>query len=143
MSTSKINIHNLHEYLQYEVVAELEQLVITWDTTNDELNRLMRDEYVRICSNDYYNNSLWVNEVKKMIGYEEGTSYVLIMYSYLSNERLVIQSTHLNIPNFYLKLDENGYLLLRPNRREDENYYRCHCLYNDLLDDELASYVLK
>lgn len=143
MTTPEVTIYNLHEYLQYEIVPETQQVVITWDTEIGELNYLMRYEYIKLGSTEYLTSSMWVNEMKKIWDWEQGKSFTLVIYSYLFRERMVIQLTKCNTLAFSLRIDEDGYLTLCFDSHENKEYIRCHCLYNDLLDEEMNPYVMK
>ena len=145
MASRELTVHTLNEFIHYHIFPESRQIVITWDTSNDELNYLMRNEYRFLGSSEYYNNSLWVNEMKKVIGWDFGMCFILEIHSYLTNERLVIQisSGRNNISSYSLRIDEYGYLGICPNYNNYMEYIRCHCLYNDMLDEENEPYVLK
>jgi hypothetical protein len=143
MTTRDVTIYNLDEYLHYEVVPESQQIVITWDTDITELNYLMRYEYIKLNSTEYLTSSMWVNELKKIWNWEQGKTFTLVLYSYLTRERIVIQLCERNLPAFSLRINEDGYLTICNDSHESKEYIRCHCLYNDLLDEELDPYVMK
>ena len=44
----------------------------------------------------------------------------------------------------YLKVDENGYLFVKMDiESENQGFRRCNSVYNDMMDEEKAPYVLK
>jgi hypothetical protein len=143
MTTPEVSIYNLEEYLHYDVIPESQQIVITWDTEFVGLNYLMRYEYIKLTTNEYFTSSMWVNEIKKIWNWEQGKSLTLNLYSYLTRERLVIQLCERNIPAFSLRIDEDGYLTFCLDSHESKEYIRCHCLYNDIHDEEMKPYVMK
>ena len=134
----EINIYNLHEFIQYDIIPETHRLMITWDKTNYTLNALICNENSLIFDNNYYKNSLWVNEMKRILEWEEGKSFNISMYLDINKHtKIYIYETHYT----FLKIDENGYLLIKPPMTE--TFKRCHCLYNDLLDEENTLYIMK
>lgn len=144
MTTPEVTIFNLGEHLHYEIVPETQQVVITWDTEISGLNYLMRYEYIKLATDEYLTSSMWVTEIKKIWKWEQGKAFTLVAYSYLTRERLVIQMIQDKyIPTFSLRIDEDGYLTIRPDSHENKEYVRCHCWYNDLLDEEMEPYIMK
>jgi hypothetical protein len=125
----------------YNIFPEKERCVITWDNTNEELNTLMKNENSLLINPVYYSNALWVNEIKRVLGWEVGKSFDIAMY-YIPS-KLIVYKTN-NIVNSFVKIDENGYLLVREiNKQLNLTFERCNCLYNDLLDEENSPYILK
>jgi hypothetical protein len=53
------------------------------------------------------------------------------------HSKIVIYETY----HTFLKIDEHGYLMLKPPNAEA--YELCYCLYNDLLDEENGPYIMK
>lgn len=138
---SEINVYNLHKYSNYDVFPERGRCTIAWDMNNVELHALMKNENSLILDSDYYTNSFWVNEMKRTLSWELGKSFTLDMY-YVPLLKLVIYETR-NIARHSsrLKIDEEGYLLVRKNDRS--SFERCNCLYNSLWEEENSPYIMK
>ena len=141
----EINCYNLHEYLSYRVIKEYNKLEIHWDGTNPRLNYLMNIEELGGSSQDHFTNSLWVNEMKKMMKWEEGKSIGMWRYIFIQPGKMVIFVIEASIFNYrYLKIDESGYLFLKQDDDiQNQTFIKCNCLYNDILDDEKDIYILK
>jgi hypothetical protein len=138
---SEIDVYNLHEYPIYETFQERGRCTITWDMKNVELHKLMKNENSLLLVSDYYNNSLWVNEMKGILSWELGKSFTLGMY-YIPLPKIVIyETTDVFRHSSLLKIDEDGYLLIRKTHSSD--FERCNCLYNYLWEQEDSYYILK
>ena len=137
----EITVYNLHEFIKYTIIHGNQRIrmVITWDKSNRILNTLICNENSLMFNKAYYKNSLWVNEMKRLLEWEEGKSFNISMYLDINSipYKIVIYETH----HTFLKIDENGYLLMKPPG--SETYELCHCLYNDLLNEENSLYILK
>jgi hypothetical protein len=138
---SEIDVYNLHEYPIYERFQERGRCTITWDRNNVELHKLMMNENSLLLNSDYYNNSLWANEMKSLLSWELGKSIMLNMY-YIPLPKIVIyETTDVFSHSSLLKIDEDGYLLIRKTYSSD--FEKCNCLYNYLWEQEDSHYVLK
>jgi hypothetical protein len=138
---NEIDVINLHEYSIYETFQERGRCTITWDMNNVELHKLMMNENSLLLDSDYYNNSLWVNEMKSLLSWELGKSIMLNMY-YIPLPKIVIyETTPVFSHSSLLKIDEDGYLLIRKTYSSD--FEKCNCLYNYLWEQEHSHYVLK
>jgi hypothetical protein len=138
---SEIDVYNLHKYTNYEMFPERCRCTITWDMENEELHTLMKNENSLILNSDYYTNSLWVNEMKRTLSWELGKSFTLSMY-YITLPKLVIYETRIvDGPWSRLKIDEEGYLLIKKN--DETSFERCNCLYNSLWEEENSPYIMK
>lgn len=140
-SVREISLSNLHEHIIYNIFLEKERCILNWDTRNNELNTLMKNENSLLLNQEYYSNALWINEIKRVLGWDVGKSFDIVIY-YIPSQIVVYKTV--NILNSFVKIDENGYLLLRqPFKQLQLTYERCNCLYNDLLDEENLPYTLK
>lgn len=141
----EINCYNLHEYLSYKAIKEHNKLGIHWDGTNKRLNYLMSIEELCGSSKHHFTNSMWVDEIKKMMEWEEGKSIGIWRYTFIEPGNMVIFIIDPSIFNYqYLKIDESGYLLLKQNDDiQNQTFRRCNCVYNDLNDEEKEPYILK
>ena len=138
---SEIDVYNLHKYPNYEMFPERGRCTIAWDMNNVELHTLMKNENSLLLDSDYYTNSLWVNEMKRTLSWELGKSFTLSMY-YITLPKIVIYETrNVEGPLSRLKIDEEGYLLIRKNG--ETSFERCNCLYNSLWEEENSPYIMK
>lgn len=138
---SEIDVYNLHKYPTYEMFPERGRCTITWDMNNVELNTLMKNENSLLLDSDYYTNSFWVNEMKHILSWELGKSFTLSMY-YIPLPKLIIYETrNIDGPSSLLKIDEEGYLLIR--KGVTSSFKRCNCLYNSLWEEENSPYIMK
>jgi hypothetical protein len=89
---------------------------------------------------------MWVNQLKEMINWKEGETICMWKYIY-SNPGKMTVSVIVDPDNFqyrYLKVDENGYLFVKMNTDpENQCFRRCNSVYNNMIDEEKVSYVLK
>ena len=141
---NEINIYNLNEFVTYDRIPERKMMTVNWESSNTELTNLMCRENSVIGRSDYYTNSLWVNEMKNILMWEEGKSFNIIIYKRFDDNKLIIQENvtfHPESRYAYLKIDENGYLMIKLPLLQKFN--RCNCLYNDLWDQERSPYTLK
>jgi hypothetical protein len=138
--SSEINVYNVNEYVTYERIYERGILIITWDSSNADLTKLMCQENSFVGRKGCYTNSLWVNEMKNILLWEEGKSFNVVIYKNFSDSKLVVKRAATSYSPF-LKIDENGYLMIKP--LFIQSFERCDCLYNDLLDEENSTYTLK
>jgi hypothetical protein len=74
----EINVYNLHEYIHYQIQPQMNQIIISWDKTNKQLDKLMLNENLLVSENSF-KNSLWVNEIKKLVPWEQGKSVGLFV----------------------------------------------------------------
>jgi hypothetical protein len=140
-SAREIVVSNLHEHIIYNIFPEKERCILNWDTRNNDLNTLMKNENSLLLNQEYYSNALWINEIKRVLGWGIGKSYDIVI-CYIPSQIVVYKTV--NILNSFVKIDENGYLLVRqPFKQLHLTYERCNCLYNDLLDEENLPYTLK
>jgi hypothetical protein len=141
----EINCYNLQDYVTYRVNKEYSKIEILWDGTNKQLNYLMSNEELCGSSNDHFTNSLWVDEIKKMMEWEEGETISVWRYTFLEPGKMVIFVIVPLIFNYqYLKIDEDGYLLLKEDGDiQNQTFRKCNCLYNDLIDEESEPYIFK
>jgi hypothetical protein len=141
-----INVYNLHKYLSFNVFNQIQKIEIRWDGTNKRLNYLMANEGLLLNSKGYISNSMWVNQLKEMINWKEGETICMWKYIY-SNPGKMTVSVIVDPDNFqyrYLKVDENGYLFVKMNTDpENQCFRRCNSVYNNMIDEEKVSYVLK
>ena len=143
--TSEINVYNLNDYTQYEIFCENQtRIVMKWDGTNPQLTTLMNNEYFLLKKNTEYVSSLWVDDFKKVNNWEPGKRMCLSAVKFGSS-MILYQVKLVFLPFSYLVIDENGYLLFKKqNNDRIQEFERCNCLYNDLLDEENNGlYILK
>lgn len=143
----EINVYNLHEYSSYRLLPHLNQIIISWDKNNKQLDSLMLNENLLI-SERSFKNSLWVNELKKSIHWERGKSVGLFVNSNISQTQIIIYVIDTSITYQYvmIKLDEDGYLMVKNKNSvniRDQTFEKVNCLYNDLLSEEYSPYTLK
>ena len=137
-AASEITVYNLHEYITYTILPERQRLVITWDKSNRILNTLICNENSLMFNKGYYKSCLWVNEMKRILEWEQGKSFNISMYL---DGNSIPYKIHIYETNFtFLKIDENGYLMVKPPSRE--TYELCNCLYNDLMNEEYSPYIM-
>ena len=149
MESSDINVYNLHEHFQYKLLIDPPRnnprIFITWDESNNQLHSLMNNEYSVYHSGENYTNSMWVNEMKKVINWKQGQSIMISIYLYpLPTQMAIYLINPYAIHYAYLVINEDGYLMLKlasSSRKEDLK--RCNCLYNDLLDETMEPYIFK
>jgi hypothetical protein len=141
-----INVYNLHEYLSFKVFERIEKIEIRWDGRNKRLNYLMANEDLLLNSKGYISNSMWVNQLKEMMNWKEGETICMWKYIYSTPGKMTV-SVIVDPDNFqyrYLKVDENGYLFVKMDiDHENQGFRRCNSVYNDMIDEEKVSYVLK
>lgn len=141
-----INVYNLHEYLSFKVFERIEKIEIRWDGRNKRLNYLMANEDLLLNSKGYITNSMWVNQLKEMMNWKEGETICMWKYIYSTPGKMTV-SVIVDPDNFqyrYLKVDENGYLFVKMDiDPENQGFRRCNSVYNDMIDEEKVSYVLK
>ena len=141
-----INVYNLHEYLSFKVFERIEKIEIRWDGRNKRLNYLMANEDLLLNSKGYITNSMWVNQLKEMMNWKEGETICMWKYIYSTPGKMTV-SVIVDPDNFqyrYLKVDENGYLFVKMDiDHENQGFRRCNSVYNDMIDEEKVSYVLK
>jgi len=143
MSSTSITVHNLNEYLEYEIIYESQRVIISWDINNDDIGSLMSDENSLLYNNnDKYKNLMWVDEIKKAVNWEEGKRIIISIIKYKS--AMIIYTPKLTLMQVsYLVIDEDGYLLLKKSDNSRVQIFeRCNGLYNDLLDIT-NSHILK
>ena len=142
----EINVYNLHEYINYRIHPQMDQIIISWDKTNKQLDNLMLNENLLVSENSF-KNSLWVNEIKKLVPWEQGKSVGLFVNDNILQTRIIIYVIDTSISQQYgwVKLDEDGYLMVKKNHDNirDQIFEKVNCLYNDLLDEEYSQYTLK
>jgi hypothetical protein len=142
----EINVYNLHEYSNYRLLPHLNQIIISWDKNNKQLDSLMLNENLLISENSF-KNSLWVNELKKATHWEPGKCVGLFVNDNISQTRIIIYVIDTSISQHYvmIKLDEDGYLMVKKNNvnTREQIFERVNCLYNDLLSEEYSPYMLK
>jgi hypothetical protein len=145
MSESReVNVLNLHEYLRYDLTNATRRMAIMWDGSDHDVKSLiMKDTFIG--NDDYYANALWVNVVKQLLNWEEGTTLDITIQEYHDLNKIIIsQSMSLWVISTNFRIDEDGYLCRnRVSIPNNQNYIRCNCLYNDLLDEENHPYILK
>jgi len=141
----EVNCYNIHKFISYNISEYLNTLIISWDTTNDQIHNLMLNENL-LFRKEHTINCLWINQVKKVVKWEQGR--VCYLFATLNSQKtsLVVFSLepsdiHRNI---CVMINEDGYLMKKKNISPDDNIFeRVNCVYNDLLDDEYNPYVLK
>lgn len=141
-----INVYNLHEYLSFKVFEQIQKIEIRWDGRNKRLNYLMANEDLLLNSKGYISNSMWVNQLKEMMNWKEGETICMWKYIYSTPGKMTV-SVIVDPDNFqyrYLKVDENGYLFVKMDiDPENQGFRICNCVYNNMMDEEKASYVFK
>jgi len=138
-AASEITVYNLEDFITYTIVPERRRLVITWDKTNRILHTLICNENSLIFNKNYYKSCLWVNEMKRILEWEQGKSFNISMYLDMN---FIPYKIHIYETQYtFLKIDENGYLMMKPPNTE--TYDLCNCLYNDLLNEENSPYIMK
>jgi hypothetical protein len=141
-----INVYNLHEHLSFNVFRQIQKIEIRWDGRNKRLNYLMANEDLLLNSKGYISNSMWVNQLKEMMNWKEGETICMWKYIYSTPGKMTV-SVIVDPDNFqyrYLKVDENGYLFVKMDiDPENQGFRRCNSVYNDMIDEEKVSYVLK
>jgi hypothetical protein len=61
---------------------------------------------------------------------------------YIPLPKLIIYETrNIDGPSSLLKIDEEGYLLIR--KGVTSSFKRCNCLYNSLWEEENSPYIMK
>jgi hypothetical protein len=103
----------------------------------------MKNENSLLLHSEYYTNSLWVNEMKLTLSWEVGKSFSLCMYylPFIIPKIVIYEMPHVAKPVSILKIDEDGYLLIRKNATLA--FERCNCLYNSLWEQENLPYIMK
>ena len=142
-----IGVDTLHDHYTYEILHEQQKILLKWDAKNIPLNQLMSNEHSMSCDPEiYYFNGMWIDIIKSVFEWENGIEFGISMYHYVQFGTLVIYKLkNIGFKYYNFKIDEDGYFCVKPFRdsiRQD-NYVRCNCLYNDLLDDENKPYILK
>jgi hypothetical protein len=143
---SLVEYSNFHKYINYELIHENRQLVIFWDVSNKQLDVFMNQEIDMLYEVDHYLNGMWIEKIKEIFDWEKGLNVGFFMSYYTNSGRIIaFQHKYSGFNTHNKKIDENGYFCVKPfvdNKRLDE-FVRCNCMYNDILDQELLPYVMK
>ena len=141
----EISYLNIHEYFSYQITEKLNTVIVSWDTKNKKIHELMLNEDL-FFRKDRDKNCLWLNEVKRVINWKQGRVFYLYANINLQQSKLNVYSVKPSnsYQNMYVKIDEDGYLMVKKNiLLNDDIFEKVNCVYNDLLDEEYNSYVLK
>jgi hypothetical protein len=142
---SDIDICNVYDYVSYQFEDNI--LSISWDIKNDEVHSFMIEE-ANPYSNEYDNTSLfscmWVEELKKRISWKLGDKiYIKLKYVVKGNFRVIVSNEPMT-GFIYEEIREDGYLYTAPFGEEFlPVLQKCNCVYNELLDQDIESYILK
>ena len=142
-----IDISNLDEHMIYEIIHEQQKIIVNWDYDNDYINSLMTKEFNEMfLTCEYYFNGSWVNELKRAFNWKMGNNIGISTHHYVFVGKIVIsQFQNVSDDMFNLKIDENGFLCVKPFRDNIRmhTFVRCNCMYNYLLDEENSPYIFK
>jgi len=141
----EVNCYNIHKFISFKISEYLNTVIISWDTSNDQIHNLMLNENL-LFRKEHTINCLWINQVKGVVKWKQGV--VCYLFATLNDQKtsLVVFSLdqsdiHRNI---CAMINEDGYLMKKRNISPDDNIFeRVNCVYNDLLDEEYNPYVLK
>lgn len=140
----EIDCYNLHNYVNCQI-SLVDTVTVSWDTSNTKIHDLMLNEGL-YRKNDGVRNCLWLNELKKAIKWEQGR--VCYFYAIVNTTQTLLHVYSVSGDtdrNLYVKIDEDGYLMVKKIiiSSNDSIFEKVNCVYNDLLDEEYNSYVLK
>lgn len=142
-----MDVNTLHDHYTCDIIHEHQKIVLKWDSTDLLLNSLMSNEHSMACYPEkYYFNGLWIDIIKDVFDWEKGVEFGISMYHYVHNGVLIIYKLkNIGIDYYNFKIDEDGYFCVKPFRGSIrlDNYVRCNCMYNYLLDDDNKPYILK
>lgn len=140
----EVNYYNIHEYISYKILEYTNMVFIYWDTSNEQIHNLMLNENL-LFKKAHTINCLWVNQVKKVVKWKQGS--VCYLFASLNNQKslIVVLVEPADIyRNICVIINEDGYLMRKKDISSDDNIFeRVNCVYNDLLDEEYNPYVLK
>jgi hypothetical protein len=140
----EIDCYNLHNYVNCQI-SLVNTVTVSWDTSNTKIHDLMLNEGL-YRKNDGVRNCLWLNELKKAIKWKQGS--VCYFYAIVNTAQTLLHVYSVSGDtdrNLYVKIDEDGYLMVKKIiiSSNDSIFEKVNCVYNDLLDEEYNSYVLK
>ena len=127
-----IDIYNVYDYVSYQFKDNI--LYVSWDTTNNEIHSLMKEE-ANPNDNTIMVSCMWVNELKKCISWKLGDKiYIKIKY-FVKGDLRIIVSNDLIDGFVYEEIREDGYLYTSSFKEEFiPVLQKCNCVYNELLD---------
>jgi len=149
--TFEIKLQNLCEQVTYRYSNNIREnaLYMYWDSSNEDMNNLMKHEMSIHKIHDYKNkkyNAFWVSKLKECVGWNDGdviSFYIDIlkrdMVKFVICDPMYVLNT--------LQINEYGYLCIPYYEIFDDFtnfiYIKCNCEYNDLLDGDNEPFVLK
>jgi hypothetical protein len=150
--TAEINFQNVYEYVTYKYKNNQYEnaLYIYWDSSNPDLNSLMKHELSIYRQYEYGEikfNAAWVEKIKKCVEWTRG-QVINFNIDRLGNgmSKFIIYGDFNRVLN-PIQINGDGYLCLPYYERFPEYtnsiYIKCNCLYNDLLDGGNEPYVLE
>ena len=142
---TEITIYNVYDFVTYSFNESRREFIISWDSLNTEVENIMKCEKIPYDKDVKY-SAVWINELKKCVGWEKGMELQLASrYSYRSDRSGIFIITVLKQfydGQIYEFIDKDGYFRVRQyttkavistqgkNSRQME---LCNCLYNDNL----------
>ena len=149
--TFEIKLQNLCEQVTYRYSNNIREnaLYMYWDSSNEDMNNLMKHEMSIHKIHDYKNkkyNSFWVSKLKECVGWNDGdvisfhidiikrgmVKFVICDPMYVLNTLQINEYGYLCIPYYEIFDDFTNFI-----------YIKCNCEYNDLLDGDNEPFVLK
>lgn len=154
----EIAIYNMYDYVTYEYDENNKVLGIFWDNNNIELNKLLigdMDCFTYKHDDNKKYSCLWIDELKKYIDYREGDRIpfqIKLKYGYFH----IFVNSDIDRKFIFEEIREDGFLYICPfgdvlsylqgTPITSELYptlNKCNCLYNDDMNENNYTYILK
>jgi hypothetical protein len=114
-------------------------MFISWDISNNLIHNLMVYESNLLeCYNNHIHSCFWVNIIKELMNWITGIIIYINVRSWGDGIMKIEFSSEI-FKNYSSTIDENGYFLVK----KYGEFYKFHCIYNEILDDNNIPYILK
>lgn len=143
---TEINIHTIYENVTFEYIPNV--LKITWDPTILDVNDIMileRSIFLVHYTQQQKASCCWVDELKRVVDWKSGE---VIYFQGMAYREGLLEIIISPVSNGMDMIDKDGYLFIRDFKSNGDGYFinsqkKCDCIYNDLLDEDTGSYILK
>jgi hypothetical protein len=138
---TEINIFNVYDFVTYEYDITKCRMIVTWDKRNKSINKIMETEWYQSITRK--NGCFWVEKLKEITNWCEG-DIINILPPFPNNGAMYIAwEFNRTLSARQTVILGDGYFYTRDYKQDYNPFVKVNCLYNDLLDDEIMSYVLK